>query len=252
MRLQRIYSSKLYLTNPRREQINAAINKVENVELVQQLAEYLDDDSKAQLDEIIDEKIQEKEAEKAAEAQKDAPAESEGPVSQERNVFSPSYSGGHSSMPPSGGDFGGSDEPSIFDEGEDAPEEAPQDAPEPSDDPVQESTAVYGEIKADTQLDIPVIDLASECNTIKGTLNSREDTAGVLRLAIDDDELWIYYKDEVNIGDIMVNVIEALNGTAYTYLAFSRLARSNNAIVFDITLNMQEPVKSIQEASEEA
>ena len=82
-------------------------------------------------------------------------------------------------------------------------------------------------------------------------MNSKEDTAGVQRITVDDKELWIYYEDKVNIGDIMVNVIEALNASAYTYLSFSRLARSNNAIVFDIKLNLNEPIKSIQDIEEE-
>ena len=48
----------------------------------------------------------------------------------------------------------------------------------------------------------------------------------------------------------MVDVIEVLNGTVYTYLSFSRLARSNNAIVFDIN-SVEEPVKPVQEIEEE-
>jgi hypothetical protein len=49
----------------------------------------------------------------------------------------------------------------------------------------------------------------------------------------------------------MIEVIELLNSSGYTYFAFSRLARSNNAIVFDIDLNAEQPVKSIQELTEE-
>lgn len=247
MKLSRIYSSKLYLTSNRRDKIHAAINDPQNVELVQQLAEYLDDDSKEKLDEIVDEKKEEKEAEEAANQPKKP--DIGGDIPDEKNVFSPSYSGGHGPIaPPSGGpdDFG----PDMGDMPEGEPSDAPASEP-PADEPVEESTAIYGEVTADTNLDAVVVDLASECNTIKGTLNAREDTAGVLRLAIDDDELWIYYKDEVNIGDIMVNVIEVLNGTNYTYLSFSRLARSNNAIVFDINLNTQEPIKTVKEVEEE-
>ena len=86
-------------------------------------------------------------------------------------------------------------------------------------------------------------DIANECETIKGTLNAREDTSGVNRLQVKDQELWIYFTDDTNLNDKMIDVIEVLNGTGYTYLAFSRLARSNNAIVFDINLNTQEQVK---------
>ena len=49
----------------------------------------------------------------------------------------------------------------------------------------------------------------------------------------------------------MVDVIEFLNASGYTSLAFSRLARSNNAIVFDINLSTQEPIKSIKQIEEE-
>lgn len=80
---------------------------------------------------------------------------------------------------------------------------------------------------------------SEQADIIKGTLNSREDTAGVLRVRVKKDpcELWIYYEDKVNLNNTMPAVIEVLNGTAYTYLEFSRLARSDNAIVFDITAN---------------
>jgi hypothetical protein len=117
---------------------------------------------------------------------------------------------------------------------------------------VEESTAIYGEVTAATDIDDVEFDIANEVNVIKGTLNGRAETAGIQRIAVDDKELWIYYEDKVNIGDIMVDVIEALNASAYTYLTFSRLARSNNAIVFDITSNLQEPIKSIQDIEEES
>lgn len=247
MKLSRIYSSKLYITSNRKDKIHAAINNPQNAELVQQLSEYLDDDSKAKLDEIVEEKTEKKEEEVAE--KEEGKLKFDKDIPDEKNVFSPSYSGSHGPIaPPSSGpdDFS----PDMGDNPEGAPADEP--APEaPADEPVEESTAIYGKVTADTNLDAIKIDLASECNTIKGTLNAREDTAGVLRLAIDDDELWIYYKDEVNIGDIMVDVIEVLNGANYTYLSFSRLARSNNAIVFDVNLNTQEPIKTIQEIEEE-
>lgn len=249
MRLKRIYASKLYLTNSRKDRIHAAIGDAKNVELVQQLAEYLDDEDKEKLDNIVEEKKVEKEAEKAQEAPAVEEQGSAPDIPEERNVFSPSYSGGGSFNPPSGDfeDFGS--EP-----GGDIPEEAPADTPEPApsaDEPVEEATAIYGEIKADTDICDILSDIASEATTIKGTLNGKAETAGVQRIAVDDKELWIYYEDDVNTRDIMVDVIEALNASAYTYLEFSRLARSNNAIVFDINLNTKEPIKSIKEVEEE-
>lgn len=249
MKLSRIYASKLYLTSSRRKSIDAAINSADNVELVQQLSDYLDKDSKEKLAEAIEEEEQEE----AAQAQEideenldvDIDEEIGGDIPDDRNVFSPSYSGGGGAGPISD-DMGGGEEPDIFaePEGEEAP--APEPAP---DESVEESTAIYGEVTANTAIEDNLDSVAEDIDVIKGTLNGREDTAGVIRAVITDNELWLYYKDEVNIGDIMVDVIEVLNGTAYTNLSFSRLARSNNAIVFDINSTF-EPVKSIPEVEE--
>lgn len=252
MRLQRIYSSKLYVTSSRKDRIHAAITNPMNAQLVQQLSSYLDDDAKEKLHEAI--KSKEKAAEEAKEAA--APKQNEGKREDnfpdaENNVFSPSYSGGSSSSSSDFDDFGDSgDEPNIFDipegdEGGDIPEA-------PSDAPVEEATIAEGiAITADTDIDDVVFDVANDLEVIKATLNGRADTAGIQRINVDDKELWIYYKDEVNIGDIMVDVIEVLNGANYTYLTFSRLARSNNAIVFDISANLKEPMKTMQEIEEE-
>lgn len=248
MRLSRVYASKLYLTNARKDLIEAAINSSQNAELVQQLSDYLDDKSKKKLAEAIEEQESVKEEEKASEVEEvDIEEGFNEDIPDEKNVFSPSYSGGGSSSPMPPDDMGGG-EPDIFAEPREGGEGGP--APEPAnEEPVEESTAIYGEVNATTQIEEAVNTIAEDIEIIKGTLNGREDTNGVIRAVITDDELWLYYKDEVNIGDIMVDVIEVLNGTAYTYLTFSRLARSNNAIVFDI--NLKEPVKSIVEVEEE-
>lgn len=251
MRLQRIYSSKLYVTSSRRDRIHAAITNPMNAPLVQQLSEYLDDDAKEKLDEAIEEKKEVAEAKaEATNPQSEQTNEANFPDA-DNNVFSPSYSGG-SSM---GGDSDtfddfGDEGADMFDipEGDEGGE--PSEAPAPA--PVEESEKAKGvAITADTDIDDVVFDIANDLEVIKATLNGREDTSGIQRINVDDKELWIYYKDEVNIGDIMVNVIEVLNGANYTYLTFSRLARSNNAIVFDISANLKEPVKTIQEIEEE-
>ena len=49
----------------------------------------------------------------------------------------------------------------------------------------------------------------------------------------------------------MIDVIEVLNAAGYTYLKFNRLARSNNAIVFDIGLTV-DPIKPEKEIEEDA
>ena len=94
-------------------------------------------------------------------------------------------------------------------------------------------------IVADTIVN-PFVDLYASlvgiANEIKGTLNVRQDTAGVNRVQIKNDELWIYYNDDINLNNVMANVISVLNAANYQYFEFNRLARTDNAIVFAISL----------------
>ena len=243
MRLQRIYSSKLYVTSTRKDRIHAAIQDPINAELVQQLSEYLDDTAQIELKQAIEEE--------EAEAADATPATNSG-ASGSDDSFAPTPSGGGSHSSFTGDvfkDFGGDD----FEGEEEVSEDiSVEDDTEPAPEvPVEESTKVTGKpITAACQLWNTFDDVVSDCETIKGTLNSREDTTGVNRLQVKDSELWIYYNDDANLNDKMVEVIEALNALGYTYLTFNRLARSNNAIVFDIEL-VQGPIKSEKEIEEE-
>ena len=242
MKLSRIYSSKLYITSTRKDRIKAAINDPFNVELVQQISDYLDDDSKKLLKTAVEEEdAQAKKSEdKAEDSESGLPGDE--PLEDEHNVFSPSYSGSHGPIaPPSDmdADMGGGDPEDFGEEPGDEPSDTPE-APAPDTD-VEESTQIP--IEGSSKIEDIISSLINDLPVIKGTLNGRADTAGVIRLNVDDDELWIYYGDEVNLSDIMVDVIEALNGANYNYLTFNRLARSNNAIVFDITGNTYEPTK---------
>ena len=241
MKLSRIYSSKLYITSTRKDRIRAAINDPFNVELVQQISDYLDNDSKKLLKTAVEEEDAKAEKLEDKSSDSDTGSGNDEPLDDEHNVFSPSYSGSHGPIaPPSdmGGDMGegGPEEPGLFDESSDSGYE-----PAP-DDNVEESTQIP--IEGSSKIEDIISNLVNDLPVIKGTLNGREDTAGVIRLNVDDDELWIYYADEVNLSDIMIEVIEALNGANYNYLTFNRLARSNNAIVFDITGNTYESTKS--------
>ena len=94
-------------------------------------------------------------------------------------------------------------------------------------------------IKADTVVN-PFVDLYASlngvANEVKGTLNARQDTAGVNRVQIKNDELWIYYNDDINLNNVMANVIGLLSISGYKYFEFNRLARTDNAIVFTISV----------------
>jgi len=240
MRLQRIYSSKLYVTSTRKDRIHAAMQDPINTELVRQLSDYLDDEAKIELKRAKSEIKQEEEQKEQA-----------------ANGGGDSGSSGDTSRPsiPSGGSFSGSPlddfgEDEVFD----APEESGGDsapADEPADEVVESVTQEGKPITATSLIWTTIEDVSNECDTIKGTLNAREDTKGVTRLEVKDNELWVYFNDDSNLNDKMIEVIGILNSTGYTYLKFNRLARSNNAIVFDVNLNSSEQIKTKQELEAE-
>ena len=249
MRLQRIYASKLYVTSTRKDRIHAAIQDPINAELVQQLSDYLDEDAQIELKQA---EIQLKQGESA-----ETPADTIGDSSAPASHSAPSHSSGGGSFTPSFSgspidDFGDDELADIDlpdDSGEDVPADEPIEIEEP--EPVESVTQEGKPITSATIIYWNTLDdVISDCDTIKGTLNAREDTCGVTRLQVTDNELWIYYNDESNLNDKMVEVISVLNSTGYTYLKFNRLARSNNAIVFDILLNT-EPIKTVKEIDEE-
>lgn len=216
-----------------------------NAELVQQLSDYLDDEGQAELSQAIAEEQAEEQA-KSAEAAPVTPGSSSAPA--------PSHSGGSSRPSFSGNvlkDFGGEDSFEPADAIADDIGEGGEPVPE-SNEPVEETAQISGTaIKAATAIIWTTLDdVISDCETIKGTLNVREETTGVNRLQVKDNELWIFYNDDANLNDKMIDVIEVLNAAGYTYLKFNRLARSNNAIVFDIGLTV-DPIKSEKEIEED-
>ena len=247
MRLQRIYSSKLYVTSTRKDRIHAAIQDPINAELVQQLSDYLDEDAQIELKQA---EIQMKQ--KAGDSQPDIDnTDDMGGSASEGGAPAPS-GGSHHSFSGSPIDDFGADELADIDipDENDGGEESPSDIPE-EPEAVESVTQEGKKITASTAIIWTTLDdVVDDCETIKGTLNAREDTKGVTRLQVSEHELWIYYNDDSNLNDKMVEVISVLNSTGYTYLKFNRLARSNNAIVFDIALNV-EPIKPVTEVESE-
>lgn len=79
-------------------------------------------------------------------------------------------------------------------------------------------------------------DMQNQVESIKGTLNSQQLTCGVTRVAVKNDEVWCYYNDSVNLNEVMVEAIDLVSKAGYRYLEFNRLARSDNAIVFVISI----------------
>lgn len=237
-----IYASKLYRASKRKDIIAAALKDQKNAGLVTQLASYLD------------EPYQKLAVPKAEPEQSDADANvvddiGEGGEPKEGGSAPRSHGhaggGGHYSMPSSldaglDEDFNPEENLVTVDDDE-IPEVSDEAASEP-EEPVEEAESVYGSTDA-------VVDRAE---VIKGTLNGQAETAGVARIHVKDNEMWIYYKDEVNLNNIMTDVIEYMNAAGYTDLEFNRLARSDNAIVFvinSVTENIK-PVEPVEEKKE--
>lgn len=74
----------------------------------------------------------------------------------------------------------------------------------------------------------------SEAAAVKDMLNSDVNTLGVSRVAIKCGEFWAYYDDSVNLNSIMSAVIEKVDSLTNVGLEFNRLARSANAVVFQL------------------
>lgn len=219
-----ILCSKLYVSSSRKDRILAAIQDPNNRELVQQVASYLDD-------EFIDSRYLDPESSDDSVKEMNKDPKANGDSNDDRDSHSNggmSHGGGFSSS-------GFSSMDDLFDDSDDSVEDVEQgsgdtdgglddavnnDVDEPLSDPVVESSK---SIKASLVLDV-----------VKGTLNARQDTAGVDRVVEKENELWVYYNDNVNLNKVMSEAAQELILQGYSMLEFNRLARSNNAIVFDI------------------
>ena len=200
-----IYASKVFQCSKRQTEIRNKIESSGNIELLQQLIGDLDEEFQT-VNTVAPELNEQKDTKESDSNQTDDSVETNEPTK------SPSVGQPVSFTPSSE-----KEEPDDNSEGEVSDQESEDKVQEP----VEESTKIH------------VIPL----DEIKGTLNHVADTAGVSRIEMKDHELWIFYNDEVNLNNIMTEVIELLNNTGYTYLSFNRLARSNNAIVFEISYN---------------
>lgn len=261
-----IFACKLYKASTRKQKIQAALQNPINAELVQQLDECLGDEYKPVTE--IDGNVYETIPNSDASTSSDTSGGSSAPTS-------------HSTS--SGGGLGGlssalsglDDEPSISEEfGDelDAEGEAAFDATQgdststsgtdsdtTTDDIVVDDTTATAATKtngkpivAETVVTKPLVEtqisLSGLAGELKGTLNARTSTAGVGRVSTKNDEVWIYYNDDINLNNVMTDVINTLTASNYHYLIFNRLARTDNAIVFTIngndTANVMEPMSN--------
>lgn len=223
-----ILASKMFKSSKRQSKILAELKDPANMELITQLDEYLDEEYQLLNEPAADTTTEDVvEVEETDEVIDDSPAPS-GPKGSPAK-FTPN----ESLMDKHG------EELEELENGEPAEEPAEnksddKEAPEASIKAKNGSKPITADTLVNTFVDyFPTLtSLAAE---IKGTLNARSETTGVNRAQLKNDELWIYYNDDINLNNIMSNVIGLLAAANYYYLEFNRLARSDNAIVFTIS-----------------
>lgn len=217
-----IFSSKMFLSSKNQRKIRAAFEDDENIELIQQLDEYLGDEyirlKKPKKDDADREDLDTELKSKKNDSENDA-NDSGNAVDTGIKAIRPSKQADDTEQDTSESDTDTNTDTNTDTDKSDESEDS---------DKIENSTA----IKSTTIIMHPEYEDA--VNEIKGFLNANSTTAGVSRVRKKDDEIWIYYKDSVNLNNIMDTVIELLSVDGYLWMIFNRLARSENAIVFAI------------------
>lgn len=232
--LKSIYACKMYRYNKHKDKIHSAISNPLNAELVQQLSKYVDFD----------------EPENVSQTDTNTKVSKQDESSKVKSESKPLSFTPHSSVV-SKPDFDDSAKTTELDSSEEpenqevdtTDDESATESESLETSDIEESTATKNKqvVESGTVLYnnncICVDKLPEVVDQIKGALNLRSDTKGVNRVLVKDSELWIYYEDSINLNNVMAAVIEFLNAANYQYLEFNRLARSDNAVVFEISLD---------------
>lgn len=218
-----VLSSSLFAVSTKKAKIMAALMNPLNAELIQQSVSDLPDDTVVKLDESGNQESNKDGASPASEGTKSITSDPK-PIK---------FKVADSALE--------KDTAALENDG------SSNDSTNDSDNPVETNPV---DVTSSVSVDYVVLD----AEVIKSTLNGREDTCGVVSITIKDNgvsELWIYYDDETNLNDTIYAVVSVFNSCGYNMLKFNRLARSNNAIVFDV-LEIKQPIKSIVEVQNEA
>lgn len=244
-----IFASKLFRSSTRQDKIRAALADPVNMELVQQLRSYLDEPY--QKVGLMDPQPEEPETD-TSEAPAEGEAGEESSSIPESSSSSPSHSSGPSQV--SGPNSDPMDIPGLNIEDEASSDSDQLPANEPSESSNNEKSAPPEEPVAESTRITSSTDVQDTIEQLKGSINMRQETCGVNRILKKEDEIWIYYEDKVNLNNVMGPVIELVNALGYSNLEFNRLARSDNAIVFQMyenTTQVMEPVENEEDGKKE-
>lgn len=218
-----VLSSFVYSGSSRKLAILAAANNPINTELVTQLVGYLDEEYLKPKEEAAPIKPAESRAKHAADKldSKSADQVASQPKSSRSSFSIRDDSRSIASM------FGDDvDEPEPEPEPESEPESELE--PEPTVDDKTSTEPVEPESEVESSTQIPDT-FESISASAAAALNAFDATAGVRSTKVQGNELWIYYKDDVNLNSVMESVIDSMPNSI---VEFNRLARSHNAIVF--------------------
>lgn len=242
--LKRILNSKMYLSSNRKSSILAAFQDPLNKELIIQISSYLNEDDLDDINKEVEETAENQihditdtssveEDDEAEKIEDDELIDTIEEVNEESDIND---------------DIASEDTDSKIDKPDDTADI------EDAEDTIEESTStqstpISASVNVSSCMNIQVPRISNE---LKGLLNSRQDTNGVARVVYQmvTNEFWVYYEDRINLNNVMNQVIELLNAAGYTYLQFNRLARTDNAIVFQydaITSQMIVPVSKLDE-----
>lgn len=242
-----IFASKLFRSSTRQDKIRAALADPVNMELVQQLRSYLDEPY--QKLGLMDPQPEEPETD-TSEAPAEAETGEESSSTAESNSPAPSHNSAPSRVSAPISDP--MDIPGLNIEDESSSEEPP--ANEPSEPSSNEESVPPEEPVAESTRITSSTDVQDTIEQLKGSINMRQETSGVNRILKKEDEIWIYYEDKVNLNNVMGPVIELVNALGYSNLEFNRLARSDNAIVFQMyenTTQVMEPLENEEDGKKE-
>lgn len=213
--LKYIYGCKMFRSSSRKNHIKANIANPINVELVQQIQDLTDDS------EDTVEKVNHSENKSERKILK-------GPSS--------SPSGGSYSTSLSHGSEPSEDDIFIPDEtdnnGNKDENFDDSDSLDTSDESVDEDTS---DENVESSEDITaVVEDELDINQLKSILNESSSlTYGVSRISERNNEVWVYYNDDVNLNPMLSDIIYAVESSKFKNLEFNRIARSDNAVVFE-------------------
>lgn len=228
--IEPIFSSKLFAVSSRKAEIRAAASNPINQNLMQQLSTALDK-SYQKAEYLLDEEDQEKLRHAQTESvETDVDETEESEVTEETGAESKEHSAPPAKPSNLHSKFKEAEKNMSETESSEKPEDVPSDDAS-VDTKTEAATDIDTGIDDSDMDDNGIQDTKSIADSVKATLNDNEDTTGVSRTAIKDDELWVYYEDSINLNKVMASAIETLNNLDYG-LEFNRLARSDNAIVF--------------------